>query len=108
MADPFLRLLNNINKTRYSVKNGKSFLTRDDLIEIYNNQQGKCFWFNVALIPHEIFDKNNPNSMSVDRIDNKKGYTKDNIVITTRAANLARNETLIDDFKMFINKLRCL
>lgn len=88
------------------MKNGKAELTIDDLIEQYNKQKGACYWFNIALIPHQIFDKSNPRSMSVDRLDNDKGYTKDNIVITSRAANLARNNTSAKDFTLFVQEIK--
>jgi hypothetical protein len=40
-------------------------------------------------------DKNSPNSPSIDRIDNTKGYTKDNIkVISLRANSLKGGATL--------------
>lgn len=43
---------------------------------------------------------------SLDRIDNTKGYTKDNIVITCRGMNTARNQTEYNKFVTFINSLR--
>lgn len=96
--DPFKKLLSNVKKTRYAKKHPDINLTVDDLRKQFKKQKGKCYWFGVTLIPKEIFEINNPNTMSVDRINNSEGYFPENIVICTRAANLARN---IIDYKVF-------
>ena len=39
------------------------------------------------------------NSPSIDRIDNTKGYTKDNIVIVSRRANILKKDATIDELQ---------
>ncbi|NBN99704.1 MAG: hypothetical protein EBV19_10780, partial [Flavobacteriia bacterium] len=78
----------------------------EDLKEIYNKQNGKCFWFNVSLDINSVLEKGNLLSMSVDRIDNNKGYTKDNIVICCRFANLGRQDCNFDRFKDIIKYIK--
>jgi predicted DNA-binding protein YlxM (UPF0122 family) len=38
-------------------------------------------------------------SISVDRVDNSKGYTSDNIIITSRRANCLKNEATLDELE---------
>jgi hypothetical protein len=43
------------------------------------------------------------NSPSIDRIDNTKGYTKDNIVIVSRRANILKKDATIDELQKLAN-----
>lgn len=43
--------------------------------------------------------KNWVNSPSIDRIDNTKGYTKDNIVIVSRRANILKKDATLEELK---------
>lgn len=91
-------LLNN-SKTR----NLENTLTIDDIVEIYKNQNGLCYWFEIPLIPS--LTKKHPQQPSLDRIDRFKGYTKDNVVLCCYAANIGRNETDVETWKNFIDVL---
>ena len=78
-------------------------LTVDDIIEIYKNQEGLCYWFKVPLIPS--LTKKHPQQPSLDRIDRFKGYTKENIVLCCYAANIGRNETDVETWINFVDVL---
>lgn len=54
------------------------------------------------------FGGNNSNSPSVDRIDSKKGYTKDNIWIISTKANRMKNNATIEELEMLVNALKLL
>ena len=55
-------------------------------------QNNKCYWFNT---PFEmVFSGRHPLKPSLDRLDRLKGYTKENTVIASYAANFGRNETM--------------
>lgn len=53
----------------------------------------------VDIVGHPLYP-------SIDRIDSNTGYTPDNIRITSRFANLARNRWSDDIFKDALNKMR--
>lgn len=82
----------------------KVFITEEDLKAVFEKQNGKCFWFgipiNMDFIFNHIHGSFNPLAPSVDRIDDTKDYTADNIVICIRFANLGRCKC---DFERFTN-----
>jgi hypothetical protein len=50
--------------------------------------------------------KNHYNAPSIDRIDNTKGYTKDNIMIISVKANILKKDATIDELIMIGNFYR--
>jgi len=75
-------------------------ITVDDIKEIYKNQHGECYWFGVDLEPSLI--PRYPFQPSIDRLDNSRGYTRDNIVLSCVVANVGRNSSSVDDWKNFL------
>lgn len=61
----------------------------DYLKDLFSRQKGKCYWTNLKMVL-EVSNKN-PFQVSIDRLDNNKGYTKDNIVLCCMMINYARN-----------------
>lgn len=45
----------------------------------------------------------NDNSPSLDRINNAKGYTKDNIIVVSRRANVLKNNATIEELEKIVN-----
>jgi hypothetical protein len=70
---------------------------------LYEKQKGKCYWFGVDLIPSQ--NKKHPQQPSLDRIDNKKGYIKGNVVLSCYSANIGRNENDEKTWKEFLKKI---
>ena len=102
MRNPWKHLLANVKKSRWCQKhNSPPEITVEDLVDIFYKQKGLCYWLKIKLEPLEVFE-NCLQAMSVDRIDNTKGYTKDNIVICTRFANLGRNDKTIKEMKILV------
>lgn len=117
---PFDKLLSNVLlSARYGSKGG-SFskyqapstkdvqVDADILKEIFIEQGGECHWLKIPLDPYDIFTKSHPLAMSVDRLDNSKGYTRDNIVICSRLMNLGKSsadamlwESVIDRLELY-------
>ena len=44
--------------------------------------------------------------VTLDRINNARGYTKDNVVLVCKAANQARGSSTPDEFASFIADVR--
>lgn len=84
-------------------KGVENTLTIDDITEMYNKQNGLCYWFKIPLIPS---NKNkHPQQPSLDRLDRKKGYTKDNVVLCCYSANIGRNENNLETWESFLSLL---
>lgn len=79
-------------------------ITVDDINEMFENQNGLCYWFNIPLIPSD--QKKHPQQPSLDRLDRNKGYTKDNVVLCCYSANIGRNENDLETWVEFITKLK--
>jgi hypothetical protein len=78
-------------------------LTVDDINEMYEKQNGLCFWFGVPMLPSDL--KKHPQQPSIDRLDRTKGYTKENVVLCCYSANIGRNENDIETWEKFISLL---
>jgi len=71
---------------------------------LFENQQGKCYWFGVDLIPSSF--KKHPQQPSLDRLNNKLGYVKGNVVLSCYSANIGRNENEQDVWIEFIKHIK--
>jgi len=98
-----IRLWANILIQHTKKRNCETTLTINDVLDLYNNQNGLCFWFKIPLLPS--LTKKHPQQPSIDRLDRHKGYTKDNVVLCCYAANIGRNETDLEVWKEFITLL---
>jgi len=90
-----------IHDSKY--RGAENTLTVSDINEIYEHQNGLCYWFKVPLIPSK--NKKHPQQPSLDRIDRDKGYTRDNVVLSCYSANIGRNETNVEEWEKFLNIL---
>jgi hypothetical protein len=68
-------------------------LTVDFVLALYESQNGKCALTGLEFdYARDINFVRRPFAPSIDRIDNKKGYTKDNVRFVCVAVNIAVNE----------------
>ncbi len=58
-------------------------ITENDLIEIYTSQNGLCWYSKIPM----ILNINSNYKVSVERLDNSKGYTRENIVLCCHEMN---------------------
>jgi hypothetical protein len=92
--------LRNENKT----KKKKPFsLTKEYLIDLYNKQNGLCFYsgINMTTIRGEGFQRN---QLSIDRIIPDKGYVEGNIVLCSRRINVIKNDLTLKELENWIPK----
>lgn len=87
---------------RYLKFMGTSDLTADLLFERYRTQEGRCAWFGVPLT---LELGSGLTQVSLDRLDNGRGYLADNVALVCRAANLARNNASMEEFEIFVGML---
>lgn len=88
-----------LNYTYKSLKKGAAkrgyefFLSIDDLREILLSTD-RC---NITGDPL-VFQQNTPNKASIDRIDNDKGYFKENVHVVTSQVNRHRLDSDLEEF----------
>lgn len=64
------------------------------LLTQYNKQNGQCYWTQFPVDPYGVYEKNNPLSPSLERLDETQGYIPGNVVIALRLFNLGRQRRL--------------
>jgi len=82
-----------MNSKARAKKSGIGFSISEEDIIIPEN----CPVLGIPL--HRCQKDNWNNSPSIDRIDNSKGYTKDNIVIVSRRANILKKDATIEELQ---------
>ena len=73
----------------------------EDLLEIWNHQEGICPYSGVKLI-HPNEGGNNLNTSSLDRIDSKIGYVKGNLQFISIICNQAKNNLSHEEMLSFL------
>ncbi len=81
-------------KTRAEFKKWDFDLDKDFLIELFNKQNGKCFYTNQDLELNTC----SKNVLSIDRKDSNKGYTQDNVVLCCGQINRMKWQVSIEEF----------
>lgn len=77
-------------KNRAKLKGWCCNITIQDLEEILQKQDGKCFYTGIVMLLQS--DNENDHSISIDRYDSSIGYTKENIVLCISRANSIKND----------------
>ena len=99
-----------ISLTKYDAKNRRKLdfdITYTDLLELWQDQDGLCAISKNKLELDQggtFMGRNNPNCCTIDRLDNSKGYTKDNIQLVTCAHNIWRNNLPLDEYKKLLGQ----
>ncbi len=96
MGDRFLKV-----KRRAKVEKVDFNITKEFLIDIYKKQHGKCFYTD------EILQLTNgkgrlPTGLSIDRVDNSKGYIIGNIVLCTSRFNTIKSNMTLEEIEKWM------
>jgi hypothetical protein len=80
-----------------SIRDNKVFnLTKQFLIDLFNKQEGKCFYTGLDLLAYN--NSSNDLCVSIDRINSTKDYTTDNVVFCCWIINRIKTDLSIKDF----------
>ena len=85
------------SKSRAKSKNIEHNIDRDFIRILLKQSRGRC----PVLGKKFVFEAKNPLNMSIDRIDNSLGYTRDNVWIVSTWANRAKNTLSEEVFKEY-------
>jgi hypothetical protein len=95
-----------------TLQRGKKYKENDIDIsfieDLWSKQRGKCFWFNIDMSLDKVSKRysRNPLKVTIDRLDNSKGYTRDNIVLCSYAANCGRANCTVKDWEKIIKLIK--
>jgi hypothetical protein len=90
-------------KSRAKSKNYPFDLDADYLINLWKNQNGKCYYTNREMnIIHLAFNFWSP---SLDRLDPDKGYVKGNVAWALHGVNCFKQELTLSQFLDFVNSV---
>jgi hypothetical protein len=81
-------------------------ITGEYLESLYHEQNGLCYWTGYPLDPKAQFEKYNPLALSLDRLDETRGYVPGNVVLTLRLFNLGRQTCPPEKFKQQVELIR--
>jgi hypothetical protein len=73
----------------------------DDFRSMWGAQVGRCWYTGMEMTT----TVNDPNKVSIDRLDSTKGYTRENTVLCTKRVNLMKREMSVAEFRGIIRKL---
>jgi hypothetical protein len=85
-ADPIGYLLSKARENSKKRNHPPPTVTREFLESLWEEQQGRCFWTDVPM----VFETGSPWKISLERLDNSKPYTPENVVLCSWFANVAR------------------
>lgn len=75
-----------------------SDLDVDYMVQLWNQQSGKCYYSGLKMRIHQYGEKRHPLSPSVDRIDSSKGYIKGNIVWSSWICNAGKSSLSVQEY----------
>ena len=93
-------------RDRAKSKNRLFDISKEDLMDLWNKQEGKCA---ISKIPmtFNIDSGRNPYNISIDQINPSRGYTKDNIQLVCMCVNQLKSDfdmnTVINICKNILN-----
>jgi len=96
--------LASIRERRKKGKNIEFNITKDFLRELWDKQNGKCFYTGIEMEAFSI--GKHPNQPSLDRRNSEKGYVKENVVLCCQSINFAKSCYTEEEFVNFLNLIK--
>ena len=81
-------------------------LTEQDLIDMFDKQNGKCHWSGLSLESKYNKIKHHPFAISPERLNNALPYDTSNVVLCRRIFNLGRMAFPEKDFEEAMSQLK--
>ena len=101
-SNPIPQLIYNYKK-RAKLSGVPFDLKPEDVKNRLNSAGIKCPALGVKMEISKLGSKNNDLSPSIDRIDPKKGYVRDNIVVVSMKANRIKTDATIEEIRKVAN-----
>lgn len=79
-------------------------LTLGDLYDLWNEQNGRCAISNIPMT-YILCNGNIMTNISIDQINPKAGYTRDNVQLVCWAVNRMKGEMNMDELLYFVNAI---
>ena len=99
----------NTAKKNAKLKNLEFDLDRDFLKQLWDDQNGICPYTKLGMVMNKYTRNKKTKDLqfgSLDRIDNSKGYTQDNVQFVCLGFNYLRNTCSLDEAINFLDKLK--
>lgn len=91
---------------RHRSKNKEpSDITAEFLNELWNKQDGKCFYSGMDMILPKYGAGRPPDLASLDRRDSRRGYTQNNVVWCAWACNAAKSDMTENQYVQLCRKV---
>jgi len=101
----FNQRLGQYRKTTKKHNLPKLDISADFLVNLYHKQKGLCYYTGKSMVWGHQLKVQQPDSMSLDRVDPLKGYTRDNVVLCTYEVNTMKGPHNIKEFKEIIQTI---
>ena len=98
--EKFLKQRYNKLKLRALKENIRFNLNLNDVIEIYNKQEGLCFYSDI-LMNIDVGKGIRSTALSFDKIIPTNGYIKGNVVLTTNRFNMIKHDLSLEEMKLY-------
>ena len=85
--------LRNAKNSAYK-RNNEFDLNVDDIVEFWNKQNKICAYSGVEM----TLESGKLNTVSIERIDSKIGYTKENTILVCQAVNRMKSDFSLNEF----------
>lgn len=95
-------------KSRAIKKNLEFDIDEVFILQLLDKQNNRCKYSNILLDLNGIGSEDcllNNYTLSIDRVDNKRGYTKDNVVLVAGIVNAMKNDLTTSEFLNVIKEI---